>query len=373
MILKEYFNYDQTFGGVKEAQIAIREVLNELSKDFEDKALTPRALYFKYFGNDGAMTAVGHSLIANYPLNCRGAERHSSDFLMTKLRQFNLSDWIAQNNAQSNIIQVGTWKVIKKYDRNVYWDICRLGAAMLVQKYGCKTLYPEHLLYEIITLLFRCFKVYDKYEESSYLIKLDDIYNFYYSLLYQITVEDLNSIAKKFEFEIVDEFVMKVPVYHGKQKPESKEQILELFQDVDITTLSQTDIIARIKKWYPLISERTIRRQLAKFGLTNKKYERADYKEIHEHLDEVAADVMMEIADVKSEIKQEIFDVESQVQDVAADVKSSVNESTERIISSLTNLFTIDGSKSTVRKPSNICSFPMPVNPMPMSTENLFE
>jgi hypothetical protein len=33
----------------------------------------------------------------------------------------------------------------------------------------------------------------------------------------------LNSIAKKFEFEIVDEFVMKVPVYHGKQKPESKE------------------------------------------------------------------------------------------------------------------------------------------------------
>lgn len=122
-----------------------------------------------------------------------------------------------------------------------------------------------------------------------------------------------------------------------------------------------------------MISERTIRRQLAKFGLTNKKYERADYKEIHEHLDDVAADVMMEIADVKSEIKQEIFDVESQVQDVAADVKSSVNESTERIISSLTNLFMIDGSKSTVRKPSNICSFPMPVNPMPMSTENLFE
>jgi len=90
-----------------------------------------------------------------------------------------------------------------------------------------------------------------------------------------------------------------------------------------------------------LISERTIRRQLAKFGLTNKKYERADYKEIHEHLDEVAADVMMEIEDAKSEIKQEIFDVASQVQDVASDVKSQMNESTDRIITSLTKLFTI--------------------------------
>jgi len=107
--------------------------------------------------------------------------------------------------------------------------------------------------------------------------------------------------------------------------------------------------------------------------MTDKKYERGDYKEIHNHIDEVAADMMLQIDDTKAEIKQEIFDVESQVQDVAADVKSSVNESTERIISSLTNLFTIDGSKSTVRKPSNICSFPMPVNPMPMSTENLFE
>ena len=78
--------------------------------------------------------------------------------------------------------------------------------------------------------------------------------------------------------------------YNRKLKPESKEEILKLFPGEDLSKLKQKDIIARIQKWYPNIGNRTIRRQMAKFGLTKKNYVRKDYKVFHDKIDELRED-----------------------------------------------------------------------------------
>ncbi len=83
-------------------------------------------------------------------------------------------------------------------------------------------------------------------------------------------------------------------------------------EDEDISTMRQKDIIARVQKWYPCLSTRSIRRQLSELGFTQKKYERKDYKEkeitvehindLHDHLDELDRSINGAAADVLATI-----------------------------------------------------------------------
>ena len=203
---------------------------------------------------------------------------------------------------------------LRQYNRDEYWMICKLTAAMLINKYGEKSLYSEHILFQCICNLFYSFQVYAL---DAYLVNLDDVVLFYQHLINNTTVEELNDLAVQYGFRVLDNVPGEEEIRQGGrpalEKPETREQIMELFdEDEDISSMRQKDIIARVQKWYPCLSTRSIRRQLSELGFTQKKYERKDYREkeitvdhindLHDHLDALDRTVNGAAADVLATI-----------------------------------------------------------------------
>lgn len=315
MILKDYLTYDRTNGTVQTAQEKIRATLKQLTDDFSNPEIKPADLYTTYFGSsNGLMKEISHLLATGYKLDYKVGSKIST-FYISKLRDFSLAGYLTSKYHKKDIInQHNMYVRLRQYNRDEYWMICRLTAAMLINKYGEKSLYPEHLLFQCICNLFYSFQVYSV---DVYLVNLNDVVLFYQHLINNTTVEELNDLAVQYGFRVLDKVPGEEEIRNiGRPKlakPETREEVLALFgEDEDISSMRQKDIIARIQKWYPNLSVMSIRLQLSKLGMTKKKYERKDYKEkeisvdhindLHDHLDALDRTVNGAAADVLATI-----------------------------------------------------------------------
>lgn len=315
MILKDYLNYDRTNGTVLAAQDKIRATLKQLTEDFSNPEIKPADLYTTYFGSsNGLMKEISHLLATGYKLDYKVGNKIST-FYISKLRDFSLASYLTNKYKKKDLVnQHNMYVRLRQYNRDEYWTICKLSVAMLINKYGEKSLYSEHILFQCICNLFYSFQVYAL---DAYLVNLDDVVLFYQHLINNTTVEELNDLAVQYGFRVLDnvpgEELRRPGGRPALEKPETREQIMELFgEDEDISTMHQKDIIARVQKWYPNLSVCTIRRQLSKLGFTQKKYERKDYREkeitvehindLHDHLDALDRTVNGAAADVLATI-----------------------------------------------------------------------
>jgi len=313
MILKDYLNYDRTSGTVQSAQEKIRATLKQLTEDFSNPEIKPADLYTTYFGSsNGLMKNISHLLATGYQLDYKVGNKIST-FYISKLRDFSLASYLTTKYKKKDLVnQHNMYVRLRQYNRDEYWMICKLTAAMLINKYGEKSLYSEHILFQCICNLFYSFQVYAL---DAYLVNLDDVVLFYQHLINNTTVEELNDLAVQYGFRVLDNVPGEEEIRNiGRPKlakPETREEVLALFgEDEDISTMRQKDIIARIQKWYPNLSVMSIRLQLSKLGMTKKKYERKDYKEIrvehfndlHDHLDELDRSINGAAADVLATI-----------------------------------------------------------------------
>ena len=293
------------FGQLKFESQTIRATFKQLKSDFN--TLPPATLYYKYFSTSGIIKKVGAAL-CEYPIELRTG-RKTKNFFCKSLNGFSIYDVIKNANLKI-VFQQNRTIIIQDYSSDVYYNLCRITTAMLLTKYKVSSLYPEHILYQCMCNMFYLFH---PFAYTQWLVKLEDIYQTYYKLI-ETDIEDFYDLARANGFYIADsELVESEPrlKYAGKLKPESREEILELFQGEDMSQMKQKDIIARIKKFYPKIGNSTIRNQMAKFGLTLKKYERKDYKEVHEHLDELHEDIL----DATDEINNKLDDGLDSIQD----------------------------------------------------------
>ncbi len=101
-----------------------------------------------------------------------------------------------------------------------------------------------------------------------------------------------------------------------KTKPTCLEDLTECFSE----GMSQREKKEAIMKWWRC-GDRTARKYMAQYGLTEKKFERSDYKELHEHLDEISEQISDEAEEIHGHI---------------AEVKEQLNVSTDSIHEHLT-------------------------------------
>lgn len=291
------------FGQLKFESQTIRAAFKQLKSDFN--TLPPATLYYKYFSTSGIIKKVGAAL-CEYPIELRTG-RKTKNFFCKSLNGFSIYDVIKNSNLKI-VFQQNRTIIIQDYSSDVYYNLCRITTAMLLTKYKVSSLYPEHILYQCMCNMFYLFH---PFAYTQWLVKLEDIYQTYYKLI-ETDVEEFYDLARANGFYIADsELVESEPRlrYAGKLKPESREEILELFQGEDMSQMKQKDIISRIQKYYPSIHNRTIRYQMAKFGFT-KKREYKD-KEVHDHLDEVHEDIL----DAADEINNKLDDGLDSIQD----------------------------------------------------------
>ena len=293
------------YGQLKFESQSIRATFKQLKSDFN--TLPPARLYYKYFSSSGIIKKVG-SALCEYPIELRTG-RKTKNFFCKSLNGFSIYDVIKNSNLKI-VFQQNRTIIIQDYSSDVYYNLCRITTAMLLTKYKVSSLYPEHILYQCMCNMFYLFH---PFAYTQWLVKLEDIYQTYYKLI-ETDVEEFYDLARANGFYIADsELVESEPRlrYAGKLKPESREEILELFQGEDINQFKTKDIIARIMKFYPKIGKRTIETQLSKFGFT-KKREYKD-KEVHDHLDEIHEDILDGVDEINNKLDDGLDSIQDAV------------------------------------------------------------
>ena len=185
MKLKDYLNFSSF-----PASIA---PYRELSKSFFDKFQADyydnnggAYFYSTYFYRDKLMNKFGRFL-CKYPLELRcDGSRHPKNFFCSSFFNYKINHYISKSKHE--VTRRFCIYEFRKFDFDVYYDLCKMVVAMLVQKYNYKSLFSEHILYQCI-----CYRFY-AFVEAKY-INFSDIRNVYYKLL-ETDLDDLYDIAK---------------------------------------------------------------------------------------------------------------------------------------------------------------------------------
>ena len=168
---------------------------------------------------------------------------------------------------------------------------------MVLCKYGVQNLTHAHIYAQMVTVLFRYFRIYSS-DDFSWLIERADVQKVFEMLLDTPIISYLQ-IAQNCGFAVGDAGPTGKKTL--KTKPTCVEDLTECFEE----GMSQKEKTEAIMKWWNC-GKTTARNYMAKYGLTEKKYTRSDYKELHEHLDEVSEDLHEHIDEVSAELHTHI-------------------------------------------------------------------
>ena len=159
MLIRSILN-DANLGTVRTASNQNRQILNDLINVCSSElAIQPERIYYDYFrGEDALMIIVGRSLVKDYPLTVHRGFNKSPDFFVTSVKSVKLGDIIEAATKKKFV--VGT-NFFPKYSFESYRQLCHIVLAMTFAKYDVKSLYKEHLIYTLISVMFRLFHVYD--------------------------------------------------------------------------------------------------------------------------------------------------------------------------------------------------------------------
>lgn len=167
---------------------------------------------------------------------------------------------------------------------------------MTLEKYDVKTLYKEHIIFTAIASMFYLFRVFD--DEGNYIVNVNDITVVLGELL-DTDLSTFEQVAKFYNFHVDRE--EKRTRAKKKNIPTCVEDLTECFE----SGMTQTEKKEAIMKWWRC-GERTARKYMQQFGLTEKKYERSDYKELHNHIDEATDEICNHIDEATDKLQQSI-------------------------------------------------------------------
>ena len=312
MLIRSILN-DAKIGTVRTASNQNRQILNDFINICSEIAI-PERIYYDYFrGDDALMNIVGRSLVTDYPLTVHRGFNKSPDFFVTSVKSIKLGDIIEQATKKKFV--VGT-NFFPKYSFESYRQLCHIVLAMTFAKYDVKSLYKEHIIYTLISVMFRLFHVYDN---GKFIVNVMDVAKMLSEVLDSDTVQ-FDVIANQYGF-LYKESDVRTRYTSIKRKPTCADDLTECFTE----GMTQTEKKEAIMKWWRC-GERTARKYMQLYGLTDDKYCRSDYKELHAHIDEAVDEVVEAVSEHIDEATDNVIEHLSEIRNDIRNLHQSFSD-----------------------------------------------
>ena len=246
------------------------------------------------------MSLINVSLIADYPLTISNRLNKRPTFFVNSIQGVSLESIVKDKCCKSFVFGRNH---IKSYDVKTYRKLAFVAVAMTLEKYDVKTLYKEHIIFTAIATMMYFFRVFD--DEGNYIVNVNDI-TVVLSELLDTDLTTFEQVAKFYNFHVDKE--EKRTRANKKNIPTCVQDLTECFE----VGMTQTEKKEAIMKWWHC-GERTARKYMQQYGLTEKKYERSDYKELHEHIDEATDEICNHIDERTDKLQQSIGAVDDKL------------------------------------------------------------
>lgn len=335
MTLKESLNHDYKGLSVSAHQSNL-QYLNDYLKQIEIGYPANNLYYSNWRVKNSPMQKLDKSLITDYPVIVHTGYNKCASYYVNSVGDVTMTNIIQQDFDKS-------FKLGKKhltYNYNSYRYLCAIAVAMIITKYEVKSLFTDHIIFSCLATLYYYYTVYsgsqytfDKFAVSSAIASM---------LGTDITV--FVNIAEKYNFRY-NENAVRTRKDVSRKKPQTLEDLTQCFDD-NCTT--QTAKKEAIMKWW-CCGQATARKYMQQFGLTESKFVRTDYKEIHEHID-IVSDAVCEVCEDVRDVCEEMTDVVTEKIDSlnntvidTADQITTIQNNSEKIIALISGIDTSIG------------------------------
>lgn len=152
---------------VCELILAFREKIGPASQ------CLPPNIYSAWFGRDGEFARIGKLLLTDYCLQAKPGFKLTDSFLTSSARSYKLEDFIFENFNFKVHFGSDNHQTLS-YSKDKFFQLAQCAVAMVLTKYGAKSLTQAHIYCQTVTVLFRYFKIYSS-DDYAWLINLTDI------------------------------------------------------------------------------------------------------------------------------------------------------------------------------------------------------
>ena len=250
-------------GQVKEISNYIRQELENYVKLCTNEEASPCRLYYDYWSKGKIMHKINALLIEKYPIIIRSGHKTKKNFYVNNIGTITMCSIIG--TATKGKFVFGKNR-IRNYNLKSFQLMVDIAISMLLIKYDAKSLCKEHYVYTVLATMFFYYRVFD---ENKLIVNVSDVKPILLSVLNSDELHYMD-VAKYYKFydSHPSNSYNKIKV-----KPLSKEDFTCCYSE----GATQTEKMKAISKWWNC-SERTARRYMQDFGLTNQKYVRSDYR-----------------------------------------------------------------------------------------------
>ena len=250
-------------GQVKEISNYIRQELEGYVNLCTKEEISPCRLYYDYWSKGKIMQRINALLIEKYPIIIRSGHKTKKNFYVNNIGIITMCSII--ETATKGKFVFGKNR-IRNYNLKSFQLMVDIAISMLLIKYDAKSLCKEHYVYTVLATMFFYYRVFD---ENKLIVNVSDVKPILLSVLNSDELHYMD-IAKYYKFydSHPSNSYNKI-----KDKPLSKEDLTCCYSE----GATQTEKTKAIAKWWNC-SERTARKYMHKFGLTNQKYVRSDYR-----------------------------------------------------------------------------------------------
>lgn len=251
-------------GQAKEFSAYIRQQLEDYVKLCMNEDASPSKLYYDFWPEGKIMHKINSLLIEKYPIIIRSGHKTKKNFYVNNIGNITICSIIETATKGKFVFGINH---IKNYNFRSFQLMVDIAISMLLIKYEAKSLCKEHYVYTVLATMFFYYRVFDK---NKLLVNVSDVRLILLSVLNSDESHYID-VAKYYKF--YDNSSINNTFDNIKKKPSTKEDLTCCY----IEGATQTEKMKAISKWWNC-SERTARRYMQDFGLTNQKYVRSDYR-----------------------------------------------------------------------------------------------
>lgn len=212
----------ETNGLTESVSSLIRDVINDFFNDCT--ATAPDKIYQDYWrGDDSIMNKVGKSLVTDYPLKVHDGFYRTNSFFVTSVKSVKLGDIIETVTKKKFVVGESFFK---KYNFESFRQLSHIVLAMTFAKYDVTSLYKEHIIFTLLAVMFRLYRVY---ENGQWLVNIMDVARLLSEVIDMDTVQ-FDYIATQYGFKYSNSDV-RTHTFNIKRKPTCAEDLTSCFAD----------------------------------------------------------------------------------------------------------------------------------------------
>ena len=271
-----------------------------------------KQIYDKYFtGRESIISKINQDLLEKYPVRYRNLQKKKKEsFFVYRVYGRSLYSIIREFYGLGKDHKFSKGLIFDKFNPIHFREICKITVAMHLEKYDVASLSLEHVYFIVFMTMWKYYKVCN--DDGSWNVQYGVISQIYASIL-ETDMDVYEDISLGFGLSVMRLTETEKRIMAGScRRPEKIDDVLP-YISTDMTQAEKKEAIMDAF----CCGSTTARNIMKQFGLTEKKYERSDYAELHAHLDEIDD----RIGEAVDEISGSINCVREDISDVRDDIK----------------------------------------------------